>query len=232
MKRKLRNTLIILLLIGIIVASLISINQFLISTRIYYRDTYRGDLVDIDTIIEKSELFDYQGYCKYRDCSGGVYNLTNSDNYYHIEREFLDSLKLNIENDQGKFHFYPFYSHSLVYLFEANQESLLYLTYNNFSIIKAEYANHTEIFTANDCIDSPFWEENWYLNFTHIPYTPDLSSTIALNNIILVKMSLEYDHNYGFGTGVTSLRIEQYLCFNSSYKLIFVYIPIVALVLA
>lgn len=232
MEKKLRTLLIIFLLTGIIVVSLISVNQLVIATRIYYKATYRGDLIDIETVIEKSELFNYQEYCKYQDCSGEVYNLSNSDNYYHIDRDLLETIKNNIEDDQGQFHLYPFYTHTLKYIIEVNQQTLLYFTYNNFSIIKAEYANYSEIFKAKDCFDSVYREEGCYMNFTQIPNTPDLSSTIAINNSTLVKMSLEYDHNYGFGIGVTSIRIEQYLCYNINLELIFVYIPMVVLLLA
>lgn len=232
MNRTVRKILKIFLLVAIIVTTLIFINHFLILTRIFSTIKYQGDVDDIETIIEKSELFDYQKYCKYRDCSGQTFNVNNSDYYYHIESELLDSLKLKIKNDQGKFHVYTFYRHILIYSLEATQESLLYLTYNNVSIIRADYANHTEIFTAHECYDSLFWEENWYLNFTQIPYTPDSSSTIAINNSILVKMNLDYDYYYVFGTGGASLRIEQFLCFNSNFQTIFVYIPLTGLVVA
>ena len=80
-----------------------------------------------------------------RDDSGKVHNISDVDYIYHIDREFIESLKLQIEDDKKKFHFYPFFSHNFIYSLEVTNESLIYLTYNNNSIIKAEYANHTEI---------------------------------------------------------------------------------------
>ncbi len=58
---------------------------------------------------------------------------------------------------------------------------------------------------------------NWYLNFTQIPFAPNTSSTIILNDIFLVKMNLNYSHDYGLG-GSEGLSIEQYLGFNSMQK--------------
>jgi len=105
---------------------------------------------------------------------------------------------------------------------------LIYLSYNNNSIIKAEYANQTEIFTADwDYYENNtlFWTGHWYLNFTQIPFAPNMSSTIILSNIFLVKMSLEYDIALGFG-GSENLKIEQFLIFNSNFQIMFVYIPL------
>ena len=99
---------------------------------------------------------------------------------------------------------------------EATNESLIYLTYNNNSIINAEYANHTEIFTAQSGYydnNSRYWEGNWYLNFTLIPFAPNSSSTIGLNDIFLVKMNLYYHHYYGLG-GSIDLTIEVYIFLN------------------
>jgi hypothetical protein len=139
----------------------------------------------------------------------------------------LNSLKLKIEEDKTKFHFYPFYSHNFVYSLEASNHSLIYLTYNNNSIIKAEYENHTEIFTAQSGLyanSSLYWVGNWYLNFTQIPYALNSSSTVALNDVFLVKMNLEYYHKYGHGESLY-LRIEPFLCFNSNFQVMFVYFP-------
>jgi len=65
---------------------------------------------------------------------------------YHIDREFIESLKLQIEEDKKKFHFDPFFRHNLIYLLDVSNEFLIYLMHSNNSIIKAEYADHTEIF--------------------------------------------------------------------------------------
>ncbi len=113
---------------------------------------------------------------------------------------------------------------------EVTNESLIYLTYNNNNIIKAEYSNQTEIFAADRCWDyytktyTSNWEGNWYLNFTQIPLAPSNSSTIALNDTYLVSMHLEYYYSCGFACN-GDVKMEQFLCFNSKIEMIFVYFP-------
>jgi len=230
MKRKLKNVLLLIIIIGIIIPSSLIISNVIILTRIYYKVNYRVNVQNFETIIEKSELFDYLKYCKYRDWWGEVHNLSRSDYYhqYHIDREFIESLKLKIDKDKEKFHLAPSYHRNFIYSLEVSNESLIYLTYNNNSIIKAEYANQTEIFTADwDYYENNtlFWEGNWYLNFTQIPFAPNMSSTIILSNIFLVKMNLDYYINWGFGA-LENLIIEQFLIFNSNFQIKFVYIPL------
>ncbi|KKL67608.1 hypothetical protein LCGC14_2133270 [marine sediment metagenome] len=225
MKRKLIKVIII---VGIIVPFSLIINNFMVFIRIYYKINYDANVQNFESIIEKSELFEHEKYCKYRDFQGEVHNLSRYDSTYHIDREVIDSLKLEIDKDKENFHFYPFYNHNFIYSLEVSNESLVYLTYNNNSIIKAEYADHTEIFTAEwDYYESGplFWEGNWYLNFTLIPFAPNISSTIPLNNIFLVKMNLLYHYDYNLG-GSEALRIEQFLIFNSNLQTLFVYIPL------
>ncbi|MHA2009668.1 MAG: hypothetical protein ACXABO_14395 [Promethearchaeota archaeon] len=189
---------------------------------------YDINVQDFDDIIEKSELFDYEKYCKYRDFEGIVHNnISDVDYLYHIDREFIESLKLKIEEDKVKFHFFPFFSRNLIYSLEVTNESLIYLTYNNNSFIKAEYANRTEIFAADRGRENGarFWCGNWYLNFTLIPFSPTSSSTIILNNTLLVRMYLEYTYYYSW-EGSSYLRIEQFLCFNSDVQTMLVYFPL------
>jgi hypothetical protein len=207
---------------------LLIINQFIILKRIYYTTTYQGNFTNFENLINKSETFDYEKYCKCRDFWGEMHNLSNSGYYYHIDKEFIDSLKLKIESDQGKFHLYPFFGHNFMYSLEANLESIIYLTYNNDSIIKAEDANHIILFSAHYGWyenNSLYWEGNWFLNFTQIPFAHNISSTIMLNNSILVKMNLKYDYDYSFGDA-RDLIIDQFLCFNSNLQAIFVYLPV------
>ncbi|HEC36825.1 MAG TPA: hypothetical protein ENI29_01225 [bacterium] len=223
MKRKRVYVLIIIIMIGIIIPSSLIINHFTILTRIYYRVNYKGNIQNFENLIEKSELFEYQKYCNYRTFMGEGYNISGADNY--IDREFIESLKLQIDKDKDKFHIAPSYRRNFIYSFEVSNESLIYLTYNNNSVIKAEYSNYTEIFTADlDYYENNtlFWAGHWYLNFTQIPFALNMSTTIILSNIIIVKMSLEYDF------GSENLMIEQYLIFNSNFQIMFVYIPISA----
>ena len=234
MNRKLKYIPVIIIITGLIITLSIIINNSIILTRIYYRINYKGNIQDTENIIDKSELFDYQKYCLCRDYLGDVYNLTDKTYLHHIDRDFLEFLKLGIEEDKTKFHLFPFYSHNFIYSLEATNESLIYLTYNNNSIIKAEYANHSEIFTAqigHYDNSSLYWEGYWYLNFTLIPYAPNSSSTIGLNDIFLVKMNLYYHQDYMFG-GVIDLSIKPYLCFNSKYQVMFVYFTYISVFVA
>ena len=228
MKRKLVFIPTILIITELILTFSVVINNSIILTRIYYKINYDGNFQNFESIIEKSELFEYQEYCKYRDYDGEVHNISDVDYYHHIDREFIESLKLQIEDDKKRFHFYPHFRHFLIYSAEVTNESLIYLTYNNNSIIKAEYTNHTEIFIAQSVNynNNPiYWMGNWYLNFTLIPFAPNNSSTFALNDIFLVKMNLYYEYFYNFGES-KGMIIDQFLCFNSNFQLMFVYFPL------
>ena len=230
MKRKLKNVLLLIILIGIIIPSSLIISNVIILTRIYYKVNYGVNVQNLENIIEKSELFDYIEYCKYRDWWGEVHNLSRSDYYdqYHIDREFIEYLKLRIEEDKKKIHLFPFHEQNFIYSLEVTNESLIYLTYNNNSIIKAERVNHTEIFTAewnHHENGTLFWVGNWYLNFTQIPFAPNISSTIILSNIFLVKLNLKYIYVYGLGNS-EALRIEQFLIFNSNFQTVAVCTPL------
>lgn len=149
-----------------------------------------------------------------------------------IDREFIKSLTLKIDKDKAKFHLFPYHQHNFIYSLDVSNESLVYLTYNINSIIKAEYANHTEIFTASMAfwdINSPHWMGAWYINFTLIPTTPNYNSTkIILNDVFLVKMNLHY---YSTSNSWDSqfLTIEQYLIFNSNFQTMLVFSPTSAL---
>ena len=225
MKRKSKYISIIIIIAGLIIAFSLVINNTIILTRIYYKINYEGNVQNLESIIEKSEIFEYREYCKYRDYDGEVHNISDVDIYHHIDREFIESLKLQIEDDEKRFHFYPHFSHYFIYSVEVTNESLIYLTYNNNSIIKAEYANHTEVFTAQSNNNPLYWLGNWYLNFTHIPFAPNSSSIIVLNDIFLVKMNLYYEYHYNFGESRGTI-IDQFLCFNSNFQLILVYFPL------
>ncbi|TFG23063.1 MAG: hypothetical protein EU533_03560 [Promethearchaeota archaeon] len=209
------------------------VNQIQILSRIYYRTIYLGSIKDIEKIIERSESFEYQKYCKYRDFLGDLHNLSNYN--YHIDRDLILYLKSEIIADRNKFHFYPFYGRNFEYVLEVTNHTLIYLTYNKNTIMKAEDVTHSEIFTSFEWYyenNSLFWEGSWFLNFTLLPFSYDFASTLPINNSILVKMNLHYDYDYGFGTGAEDLLIEQFLCFNSNFQIIFVCILFAALLMA
>ena len=46
------------------------INNSIIVTRIYYKINYKGNVQNFESIIEKSEAFEYQKYCLCRDFLG------------------------------------------------------------------------------------------------------------------------------------------------------------------
>ncbi len=228
MERKRVNKLKKKFLAGIITSLVLIVNNFMIYASIFYRITYPMNIQNFDDIIDKSELFEYEKYCKLRDYKGVVQNLSKSDRSLYIDRIFLESLKLQIDGDKKKFHFFPFHQLNFISSLDVSNESLIYLTYNNNTIIKAEYTDHTEIFTAGIGQwgnNPPFWMGNWYLNFTHIPYALNESSTIMLSNIFLVKMNLKYDWVASFW-GASYLTIEQYLVFNTDFQILFVFLPL------
>jgi hypothetical protein len=222
--------IIVITIAGLIIPFSLILNNSIILSRIYYEINYKGNVQNLETIIEKSELFEYEKYCKYRD-SWGEGPLNNSDYYYtNIDREIIESLKMQIDKEKKKFHLDTGERYNFIYSVEVTNESLIYLTYNNNNVIKAEYSNHTEIFAADRVWDynhnmyTSNWEGNWYLNFTQIPFTPTSLSTIVLNDTFLVKMNLEYDYSCGFACS-GNVRMEQFLCFNSNIQTIFIYFP-------
>jgi hypothetical protein len=233
MKRKKVYIPLAIFLTVLVLIFIVFFNNFIISTRIYYNVAYRGDVQDLQSLIEKSESFNYEKYCKYRGYSREVENITEGNHSKHIDREYINSLKQEIEEDKEKFHLWPFYKHYFNYSFEATNESLITLTYNNHSVIEAEYADGQKIFRA----DNNTYSENnspclgiWYLNFSHIPYAPNQKSNVSLNNVIMVKMFLEYDHVYG-NVGAENFKIEQYLCLDSNLEMLFIYIPLTLVVM-
>jgi len=181
----------------------------------------------MEDIIDKSELFEYEKYCKYRGSSGEVQNITEAAHSKHIDREYLESLKLQIEEDKKEFHIFPFYAHNFNYSFKISSESLITLTYTNSSIIQAEYEEGKKIFEAENnsySNDKHFQTGIWYLNFSQIPFAADNQSTITLNDIFLVRMYLDFDCIYA-SLGAELFEISQFLCLNSNLEFLFVYIP-------
>ena len=77
MKRKLVYIPVTIIITGLIITISIIINNSIILTRIYYRINYKGNVQNFESIIEKSELFEYQKYCLCRDYLGDVYNLSD-----------------------------------------------------------------------------------------------------------------------------------------------------------
>jgi len=232
MKRKLVFIPTILIITGLILTFSLITNNSTILTKIYYQVSYDTSIQNSETLIEKSEVFEYEKHVKYRDYPGEIHNLSRAEHHHFIDREYIESLKLKIEADKQKFHLFPAYQHNFIYSVEVKTESLIYLTYNNNMIIKVEYKNNTEIFRAGLAFwdpNSPHWTGTWYLNFTQIPFALNESSVITLNDIFLVKMKLKYNQVISLWTD-SYLTIEQCLFLNSDFYIMFVTIDAVNIV--
>ena len=72
MKRKLVYIPVILIITGLILTFSIIINNSIILTRIYYQVSYDASIQNSETLIEKSEVFEYEKHVKYRDYPGEI----------------------------------------------------------------------------------------------------------------------------------------------------------------
>jgi len=215
--------LILILSISIIIV----VGQLLILTRIYYKAYYEGDLSNSDYLVDKVESFDYIKYVKDQGRDQG-YNLTkNSGNY--IDRDYIEYLKKKIDDDFWKFHWWPFHTHYFHYTFNATEESQIFFTYNNNSVIAGQYDDSRVIFVAYGYGDN-IWEGKSFINFSQVPYVSENNydpfteySTISLNNTILIKMELYYHYERAL-FGHKTCRTEQFIALNSNYQIIFIYI--------
>jgi hypothetical protein len=222
LRKKTKKALIISISVVFSISMILFINNFIIISRIYYRVYYEVNLPNSDEIIEKAETFDYLKYLKMHGPYGEIQNFSKF-NFNYIDREFIDFLKGKINRDNKRFHLWPGYYHNFIYIFNTTEESKLYFSYNNNTIFNATYENQKAIFI----VDPPsefYFIGSWFINFTQVPHVVNQSSTILLNNTILVKMILKYDHLYG-NVGGEFYQIEQYVILNSSLHVIFIYTP-------
>jgi len=214
------------------------VNNSIILSQIYYREGYDFNLPNSNEIIEKAETFDYLKYLNMYDTSGKPYNLSEFNANY-IDKEYLDYLKGKIIKNRARFHWWLGYHYKIVYKFAATMVSKLYITYNNITIFNTTNENQETLFDIGisevyipDAL--PRWVNSigyFYINFTQIPYVNNLSLTLVLNNIILVKMTLDYDHLYG-NLGGEFFQIKQFVMFNSNIQVIFIYSPHTSIVMA
>ncbi|MFX1324050.1 MAG: hypothetical protein ACFE8N_03775 [Promethearchaeota archaeon] len=224
-----KKALIISLSIILTISTVLLLNNFIISLRIYYAEFYYVDLPNSEEIIEKAETFDYLEHVKMHNQHGEVYNLSKFGIQY-IDRDYINYSKEKVYRESKNFHLWPGYHFLISYTFNATLESKLYFTYNNNTVFNATYETDTTIFETKvgtwvDYIGS------WYINFTQVPYVVNQSSTILLNNTILVKMILNYDHLYG-NLGGMFYRIKQYVVFNSELQVILICTPAVPIAVA
>ena len=219
-----------MLILFLSISIIIITGQLLILTRIYYRTYYEGDLQNFDYLVDKVESFDYIKFVKDQGHDQGSNLRKNSGTY--IDRDYIEYLKEKIDRDFPKFHWWPFHTHNFHYTFNATEESQIFFTYNNNSIIAGQYEDSRAIFVAymyNDLI----WEGKSFINFSQVPYVSEnntnnydpfyQSSTISLNNTILIKMELYY-HYVRTAFGHKTCSTEQFIVVNSNYQIIFIYI--------
>ena len=229
LRKKTKKAFIISLSVVLSISIILIINNFIIFSRIYYRVYYEVNLPNSDEIIEKAENFDYLKYLKMHDPYGEIQNLSKF-NINYIDREFIDFLKGKINRDNKRFHLWPSYYHNFIYTFNATEESKLFFSYNNNTIFNATYETQKPIFI----VPPPIWFNfigSWFINFTQVPHVVNQSSTILLNNTILVKMILKYDYLFG-NLGGEFYQIEQYVILNSNLQVIFIYVPATQLIVA
>ena len=188
-----------------------------------------------EKLIDHVETLDYPSLIKYHDAMGEIHNLTNyyfdgHFNTHYIDREYVEALKEEVRGDSKRFHWWPGHYHYFDYLLNVTEETNLYFTYNNNTMIRAQYGNYEDIFDVERDYSTKKRVGNWYINFTQIPYVVNQTS-ISLNNTFLVKMILKYDYLFG-NVGGIFYEVEQFLVLDEKFQVIFIYIPLVLVAVA
>jgi hypothetical protein len=106
------------------------------------------------------------------------------------------------------------YYHYFIYNFTATQSPLIYLTYNNYSIIDAKYPDNSTLWSQ--------WYNIHYLNFSVVPYISNDSAIISLNDVIIVSLSLDY--YYYDGDGMVKF-FKQFVILDLNFEVIFIILP-------
>jgi hypothetical protein len=207
-----RAFLIGLLIVGMILFP-VFYNAIIIRPRIYYRIKYNVELSNKEELINKVENFNYTAYLN------NYFELYEVYKRY-IDIDFVNFLKSRIENDTY-LHWELNYRHYLNYNFRAENHSELYLTYNNNSILDVkDYDNSSLIL-----VEHYGWDEvAWYLNFTQIPFVYSENSTIMLEDMIFVKMRIDYGYYCGSLCGLWYF-IDQYLLLDQNLDILLIFIP-------
>lgn len=208
-----RAFLIGLLIIGITLFPVIY-NAIVIRARIYYTIKYNVELSNKEELINKVENFNYTAYLN------NYFELYEVYKRY-IDLDFVNYLKSRIDNDTY-LHWELNYNHYLIYNFRAEKHSKLYLTYNNNSILDVkDHDNSSSIL-----VEHYGWDEvAWYLNFTQIPFVYSENSTIMLEDMIFVKMRIDYGYYCGNLCGLWYF-IDQYLLLDQNLDIVLIFIPL------
>ena len=148
----------------------------------------------------------------------------------HSANMHLKSLKKELSSDSKRFHWWFGHYHYFDYLLKVTEERKLYFTYNNNTIIGAQYENYEDIFVVERNYNTKKRIGNWYINFTQVPFVVNQTS-ISLNNTFLVKMILKYDYLFG-NVGGIFYEVEQFLVLDAKFQVIFIYIPLFPVMVA
>ena len=219
MKRSKKKPLLVILIILFLIATY----EGFMLLRVNYYTYYYGNIQKIETVIEKCEHFDYLTYCKNPlDLHSIDFDLFMGGNFY-LNENFLNFLKQKINKDQMRIHILPLYERNFVYVFKATIENIIFLIHEGNTIKKAEFEDHSEIFNSAqwyypDDYYLPYFPDNGYLNSSLIGG----SSPNLLQDVILIKMSLDYNYCDGF-VGALNFKMQQYICLNSALQILFIY---------
>lgn len=207
------SILVILFVIGLMLYPVLYY-VIVIRPRIYYRIDYNINLTNEEKIIEKVENFDYSTFLNYDIPPDPFFGIKG-----FVDADLIRFLKSRIEDDTG-LRRWPWYEHTLRYSFLVENHSQLYLTYNNNKIFSIKDQNN-QSFSMRENFG---WDGSaWYLNFTQIPYVYDYSSTVMLNDFILVEINLDYLWQCGY-VCCHEHSFEQYLVLNENLDIIVIFI--------
>jgi len=208
---KYRILLLSILVLGIVLFPIFD-NLIGLNSRIYSIIEYDVRAPDKDEIIIGVETLNYTAYLNNRGWDHDIYKS-------YIDASLVELLRNTIE-DVTRFHWELWYEHYLRYYFAARNRSSLFLTYNNNTIFSVKDQSNNTLLS----IDNYSWNRiAWYLNFTHLSYVYNNSSTILLNNAIFIHMSLDYGYYCGSLCGLWH-SIEQYLVLSSNLDVLVIFI--------
>lgn len=181
MKRK--NKLRLIIIASILVIPLVY-NLIVIRPKIYYEIEYDITLPNREAIINGVENLNYPNYlssnCYY---DSGLYEGITC----YVDRNLVDFLKNRIEDDIWP-RWMPWYQHNLCYSFLGENHTRLNLTYNNNWIYSLKDYNNQSLISSQF-----YWQDyDLYLNYAKIPNVGSAKSSLVLNDLIFVKMSVEY----------------------------------------
>ncbi|MFX1498878.1 MAG: hypothetical protein ACFFBH_15240 [Promethearchaeota archaeon] len=224
-----KKALICIFIFSILVAAIILVpvfyNIIVVQARIYYITEYNIDFSNREEIIDKVENLNYTAYLHNNDYIPPypIYKGISS----YVDRNLINFLKSRIETDTGSWWrglyslFGGDYHQYLRYSFSGDNQSKLYLTYNNNTIFDLKDQNNQSLLLKVE--GSGELDFRWFLNFTYIPYVYDNMSTLDLSELIFIKINLEYEWVGSYALFHQYL-INQYLLLNKNLDVILIFI--------